>query len=50
MSKNVILTGTILPDSEVEKQLVEAAGADLTTIDVDSKAELIESATDPVGS
>jgi len=49
MSKNVILTGTILPDSEVEKEIVEAAGADLTTIDVDSTAELIESATDPVG-
>ena len=49
MAKNVILTGTILPDSDVEKEIVEEAGGSLTTIDVSSKEELIESATDPVG-
>jgi D-3-phosphoglycerate dehydrogenase len=49
MATNVILTGTVLPDSDVEKQIVEEAGGRLTTTDVSSKRELIESATDPVG-
>lgn len=49
MVKNVILTGTVLPNSDVEKEIVEEAGGSLTTIDVSSKEELIESATDPVG-
>ncbi len=49
MSENVILTGTVLPDSDVEKEIVEEAGANLRIEDVSSKEELIESATDPIG-
>jgi D-3-phosphoglycerate dehydrogenase len=49
MSKNVVLTGTVLPDSDVEKRIVEEAGASLEIIDVSSKEDLIESATDPIG-
>jgi D-3-phosphoglycerate dehydrogenase len=49
MAKNVILTGTVLPNSDVEKGIVEEAGGSLMTIDVSSKEELIESATNPVG-
>ena len=49
MSASVVLTGTVLPDSNVEREIVDAAGGDLEIIDVESSAELIESATDPVG-
>lgn len=49
MTENVILTGTVLPDSDTEKQLVEQAGPNLEIIDVSSTEELIESATDPLG-
>lgn len=49
MTENVILTGTILPNSDTEKRLVEQAGPNLEIIDVSSKEELIESATDPIG-
>lgn len=49
MTENVILTGTILPNSDTEKRLVEQAGPKLEIIDVSSKEELIESATDPIG-
>lgn len=45
----MILTGTVLPDSNVEKQIVEDAGVSLEIADVDSADELVESATDPVG-
>ena len=49
MVENVILTGTVLPDSDVEKRIVEEAGVNLEVIDVSSTQELIESATDPIG-
>jgi len=49
MTETVILTGTVLPDSDTEKRLVEQAGPELETIDVSSKEELVESATDPIG-
>lgn len=49
MPENVILTGTVLPDSDVERQIVEEAGVNLEIVDVSSTQELIESATDPVG-
>lgn len=49
MTANVLLTGTVLPNSAVEKEIVEDAGGSLTTIDVSSKTELIEAATDQVG-
>ncbi|MBB6646570.1 C-terminal binding protein [Halobellus ruber] len=49
MTENVLLTGTVLPNSAVEKEIVEDAGGSLTTIDVSSTAELIDAATDPVG-
>jgi len=48
MSETVILTGTVLPDSDVEKEIVEEPGAELEIIDVSSKEELIGSAPDPV--
>ncbi|MFB6251965.1 MAG: C-terminal binding protein [Halobellus sp.] len=49
MAENVVLTGTVLPNSEVERGIVEDAGANLTIINVSSKEELIESAANPVG-
>ena len=49
MTETVILTGTVLPDSDTEKRLVEQAGPELEIIDVSSKEELVESATDPIG-
>jgi len=49
MPENVILTGTVLPNSDVERQIVEAAGANLEIVDVSSTQELIQSATDPIG-
>lgn len=49
MPENVILTGTVLPDSAVEKRIVEEAGVNLETIDVSSTRDLVESATDPIG-
>lgn len=49
MSKNVILTGSVLPDSDIEKKIVEDAGATLQTLDVESPEELVNEGTDPVG-
>lgn len=49
MTENVLLTGTVLPNSDTEKRLVEQAGPELTVMDVSSSDELIESATDPIG-
>ena len=49
MPDNVILTGTVLPDSDVEKRIVEETGVNLEIVDVSSTQELIESATDPIG-
>lgn len=49
MSENILLTGTVLPDSDVERRLVEAAGATLEIVDVSSTEDLIESAADPIG-
>jgi D-3-phosphoglycerate dehydrogenase len=49
MTENIVLTGTVLPNSDTEKELVEQTGADLEIIDINSKEELIESATDPIG-
>lgn len=49
MSKNVVLTESVLPDSDVEKEIVEETGANLEVIDASTTAEVIESATDPVG-
>ena len=49
MPDKVILTGTVLPDSDVEKRIVEETGVNLEIVDVSSTQELIESATDPIG-
>jgi len=49
MSESILLTGTVLPDSDVERRLVEAAGATLEVVDVSSTEDLIESAADPIG-
>jgi len=49
MSESILLTGTVLPDSDVERRLVEAAGATLEIVDVSSTEDLIESAADPIG-
>lgn len=49
MSENVILTESVLPDSDIEKRIVEAAGANLVTLDVSTSGDLVESATDSVG-
>lgn len=49
MTDRVILTGSVLPNSDTEKQLIEQAGPELEIMDVSSKQELIESATDPIG-
>lgn len=49
MPDKVMLTGTVLPDSDVEKRIVEETGVNLEIVDVSSTQELIESATDPIG-
>lgn len=49
MPDKVILTGTVLPDSDVEKRIVEETGVNLEIVDVSSTQELIQSATDPIG-
>jgi D-3-phosphoglycerate dehydrogenase len=49
MPDKVILTGTVLPDSDVEERIVEETGVNLEIVDVSSTQELIESATDPIG-
>ena len=49
MPETVILTGTVLPDSDVEKQIVEETGVNLEIVDVSSTQELIELVSDPIG-
>jgi D-3-phosphoglycerate dehydrogenase len=44
-----MLTGTVLPDSDVEERIVEETGVNLEIVDVSSTQELIQSATDPIG-
>lgn len=49
MSEKVILTESVLPGSDIEKRIVEAAGANLVTLDVSTAGDLVESARDSVG-